>query len=102
MVFADRRPDKWTSSRRLASDYWPLPNPVRPVRHHRALPSQAGAVDQVEDRPYRLAVVQRGQRQVLGAGLAEADGGLCFVALPANLDDDAFTERRMLDIVAGS
>lgn len=25
------------------------------------------------------------QRQVLGAGLAEADGGLCFVALPATL-----------------
>ena len=28
MVFADRRPDKWTSSRWLASFHWPLPNPV--------------------------------------------------------------------------
>jgi hypothetical protein len=34
MVFADRRPDKWTSSKRLASFKRPLPNPVRPVRHH--------------------------------------------------------------------
>jgi hypothetical protein len=28
MVFADRRPDKWTSSSWLASFHWPLPNPV--------------------------------------------------------------------------
>jgi putative transposase len=41
MVFADRRPDKWTGSRRPTSFLRLLPNPVRPVRHHRLFPKQA-------------------------------------------------------------
>ena len=40
MVFADRLPDKWTSyGARIVLGH--LPIPVRPVRHHSPLPSQA-------------------------------------------------------------
>jgi hypothetical protein len=40
MVFADRLPDKWTNyDVRIVLGH--LPTPVRPVRHHSPLPSQA-------------------------------------------------------------
>src|SRR3954454_10517491 len=50
----------------------------------------------------QLELLERGpgQGQARGAGIAEAGRGLGLVALPADLEDDALAERRVLDVVA--
>lgn len=53
--------------RSLASFKRPLPNPVRPVRHHICLPSQASAVRR---RPTRLCHCRAG-RVAIGRGTGE-------------------------------
>ena len=40
------------------------------------------------------------KREMLRARIAESDGRLGLVVLTADVDDDALTERRMLDVVA--
>jgi putative transposase len=62
MVFADRRPDKWTSSQRLASFIDLCRTRSDPVRHHRLLPSQASAARKQRRPGYAAAGIADGRR----------------------------------------